>query len=74
MRSRGHVRLRSRCRVTTPVIDGLIALSGATLGQDFVKEGRTLESLGLAGKSVEAIKRIFEIGPTAWRSRWSGVN
>jgi opine dehydrogenase len=49
--------------VATPVIDGLIALSGAMLGRDFVKEGRNLQTLGLAGKNVEQIRRIFERGP-----------
>jgi hypothetical protein len=27
------------------------------------KDGRTLERLGLAGKSVEQMKRVFETGP-----------
>jgi opine dehydrogenase len=49
--------------VATPVIDGLIALSGAMLARDFMKEGRNLEYLGLAGKSVEQIRQIFELGP-----------
>jgi opine dehydrogenase len=49
--------------VATPVIDALIALSGAMLGHDFMREGRNLEALGLAGKNVEQIKRTFELGP-----------
>jgi opine dehydrogenase len=49
--------------VATPVIDGLIALSGAMLGRDFMKEGRNLENLGLAGRSAGQIRRIFELGP-----------
>ncbi len=51
--------------VATPVIDGLIALSGAMLGRDFMREGRNLAYLGLAGKNTEQIKRIFELGPAA---------
>jgi opine dehydrogenase len=51
--------------VATPVIDGLIALSGAMLGRDFMTEGRNLESLGLAGKSVEQIQQTFETGPVS---------
>lgn len=47
----------------TPVIDGLIALSSAALGRDFMTEGRNLESLGLTGQSAEQIRRIFELGP-----------
>lgn len=44
--------------VATPVIDGLVALTSAMLGRDFRAEGRNLESLGLAGKSAEAIRAI----------------
>ncbi len=44
----------------TPVIDGLIALSSAMLGRDFMREGRNLECLGLTGKNAEQVKRIFE--------------
>jgi opine dehydrogenase len=50
--------------VATPVIDGLIALSSAMLGRDFMTEGRNLQHLGLEGKNVEQIARIFERGPT----------
>lgn len=50
--------------VPTPVIDGLVALSSAMLGRDLSQGGgRTLEYLGLAGKSVAEIKRVFEAGP-----------
>jgi opine dehydrogenase len=49
--------------VATPVIDGLIALSSSMLGRDLTTgDGRTLERLGLAGKSVAEIKRVFETG------------
>ena len=51
--------------VHTPVIDGLIALTSATLGRDFTREGRNLDALGLAGKSVEEIKQIFDMGPAS---------
>ena len=50
--------------VTTPVIDGLIALSSSMLGRDLTKnDGRTLDYLGLAGKSVAQITKVFETGP-----------
>jgi hypothetical protein len=50
--------------VATLVIDGLIALSSAMLGLDLTtKDGRTPERLGLADKSVEQIKQVFETGP-----------
>ena len=50
--------------VATPVIDGLIALTSAMLGRDFRAEGRNLERLGLAGKSVTEIRSIVETGQT----------
>jgi len=51
--------------VGTPVIDGLIALSSAMLRRDLRAEGRTLERLGLAGKSVAEIRAIAEGGFSA---------
>ncbi|SFP97034.1 opine dehydrogenase [Oscillibacter sp. PC13] len=44
--------------VATPTIDMIIALESLLLGKDFAKEGRTVEKLGLAGKSKE---EIFEM-------------
>ena len=46
--------------VTTPVIDGLIALTSAMLGRDFRREGRTLEALGLTGRSVSEIRTLAQ--------------
>ena len=51
--------------VATPVIDGLIALTSAMVRRDFRTEGRTLDALGLAGKSVAEIRSIVESGATA---------
>jgi opine dehydrogenase len=51
--------------VGTPVIDGLIALTSAMLRRDFRAEGRSLERLGLAGKSVTEIRSLVESGPAA---------
>jgi len=51
--------------VATPVIDGLIALTSAMLRRDFRAEGRNLDRLGLAGKSVTEIRSIVENGPAA---------
>ena len=41
--------------VPTPVLDMIIDLESLMLGKDFKGEGRTVEKLGLAGKSVEEI-------------------
>ena len=46
----------------TPVIDGLISIGGAMLGRDFVAEGRTLATLGLAGAGIEGLRRYAETG------------
>ena len=46
--------------VATPVIDGLIALTSAMLGRDFRGEGRTLEALGLTGRSVAEIRTLAQ--------------
>jgi opine dehydrogenase len=51
--------------VPTPVIDGLIALASAMLRRDFRAEGRNLDRLGLAGKTVAEIRAIAENGPPA---------
>jgi opine dehydrogenase len=48
--------------VATPVIDGLVTLTSAMLRRDFRAEGRNLEQLGLAGKSVSEIRSIVETG------------
>jgi opine dehydrogenase len=51
--------------VATPVIDGLVALASAMLRRDFRAEGRNLDHLGLAGKTVPEIRAIAEAGPPA---------
>jgi opine dehydrogenase len=46
--------------IGTPVIDSLIALCSALAGVDFHTQTRTLEALGLAGRSPEAILRYLQ--------------
>ena len=41
--------------VPTPILDAVIVLTGALVGQDFRTSGRTLESLGLAGCSKDEL-------------------
>ena len=48
--------------VATPVIDGLIAITSAMLGQDFRAEGRTLSSLGLGSLDGPGLRRFAETG------------
>lgn len=41
--------------VDMPVLESIIKIENAITGQDFMKEGRTVESLGLSGKTVDEI-------------------
>ncbi len=43
--------------VPTPAIDSIILLGSILHGVDYWAEGRTVESLGLAGKSLKEIRR-----------------
>jgi opine dehydrogenase len=44
--------------VPTPAMDAVIELGSILLNRDFRKEGRSLEKLGLAGKSPEEIRKL----------------
>ena len=48
--------------VACPVARGLLALGSAVLGRDLRKEGRTLETLGLAGLSKAEMKDLLVKG------------
>ncbi|MGQ0847556.1 MAG: NAD/NADP octopine/nopaline dehydrogenase family protein [Actinomycetota bacterium] len=48
--------------IGTPVIDGLIAVTSAMLGQDFRAQGRTLSTLGLAGLDGPGLRRFADTG------------
>ena len=48
--------------VETPTIDAIIHVANVMLGKDFWKTGRTIETLGLKGMSVEKILKIVEEG------------
>jgi opine dehydrogenase len=50
--------LGDRLGVETPVIDALVTLASATLGRDFWREARGLDTLGMAGESDEAIRSL----------------
>lgn len=45
--------------VETPAMDSVITLAGMLLHRDFRKSGRNLENMGLKGKSVSEIKKIY---------------
>jgi hypothetical protein len=46
----------------TPTIDALIKLAGLAVGIDYMRDGLTLERLGLAGKSPSELLRFVEDG------------
>jgi opine dehydrogenase len=45
-----------------PVAAGLLAIAGAATGNDFRRTGRTLEGLGLAGATREAMQALLQEG------------
>jgi opine dehydrogenase len=46
--------------VPTPICDALTAIASAALARDFRREGRTLESMGLAGLSLAAARAAVQ--------------
>src|SRR5262249_61877453 len=48
--------------VATPTIDALIKLAGLAVGIDYMRDGLTLERLGLKGKSPSELLRFVEDG------------
>jgi opine dehydrogenase len=48
--------------VATPAIDAVIAVACLMAGNDFAKDARTLDRMGLAGKDAAGIKRVLESG------------
>jgi opine dehydrogenase len=49
----------------TPVIDGIVAISGVLLGQDPWARGRTLQTFGLAGRSAMQLRHFALTGTSA---------
>lgn len=49
--------------VATPLADAFLAIGGAVCGEDFRRTGRTLESLGLGGASLDEIRAVLREGP-----------
>ena len=47
---------------STPTIAALVQLAALALGIDYMREGLTLEKLGLAGKSASELLRLVEEG------------
>lgn len=51
-------RLGAAMKVPTPLMRAVVELGNVLLGRDFWTEGRSLEKLGLAGKSPEEVRRL----------------
>jgi opine dehydrogenase len=50
------------CQVETPIVDSLLKLIGVIADEDFRETGRTIDSLGLADRSVDEIKELLQEG------------
>ena len=48
--------------VDVPIARSLLTLAGVVAGSDFMKTGRTLQSLGLSQFSVEKLRSILDEG------------
>lgn len=53
--------------VATPTIRSVIQLASELAGRDYWSEGRTVDRLGLAGLSLQDIRRLVVDGELAWR-------
>ena len=57
-----HCSIAEFCGVKAPIAHSLINLIGVIAGEDFMKTGRTLASLGLHDKSKDELMRILDDG------------
>src|SRR6201996_17975 len=48
--------------VATPLARAFLAIGGAICGEDFMKQGRTLASLGLGGLSRDQLQTLLRDG------------
>ncbi len=54
--------------VKTPTINAIVDLACASLAHDYWREGRTVEGLGLGGKSPEQMLKFVLNGPRFWEA------
>ena len=57
-----HCSVADLCGVKTPIAHALLALIGAIVGEDFMKTGRTLASLGLSDCSSDELMNLLDAG------------
>jgi opine dehydrogenase len=56
------VSVAELARVATPLAKAFLAIGGAICGENFMKHGRTLESLGLGGLDRDQLKALLREG------------
>jgi opine dehydrogenase len=56
------VSVAERADVATPLAKALLAIGGAICGEDFMKHGRTLTSLGLGALSCDQLQTLLREG------------
>ena len=57
-----HCSVADLCGVKTPIAHALLALIGAVVGEDFMKTGRTIASLGLSEYSTGELMTLLNDG------------
>ena len=57
-----RISLAQWCGVRCPLAAGLLAMASAVVGRDLRAEGRTLENLGLAGKTRDEVATLLRDG------------
>lgn len=57
--------IATRLGIETPGIDTIIKLANIMTGRDFLREGRTVEKLGLAGMTASQILEFAQTGEPA---------
>ena len=50
------------CNVETPIADSLLKLIGVLVDEDFAQTGRTLDYLGLSGRSIDELSALLQAG------------
>jgi opine dehydrogenase len=57
-----HCSVADLCGVETPIAHALLTLIGAVVGEDFMKTGRTLASLGLSARAADELMKLLDEG------------
>jgi opine dehydrogenase len=55
-----HCSIADLCGLGTPIAHSLLTLIGAMVGEDFMKTGRTLASLGLSARTADELMNLLD--------------